>query len=82
MKFIDSHFFVEMNKDSEGGIVDSTMHWINKIQNTTDVLAQFTGLIMMNAEAIYTSYSSFIGLLEVTRKKFLLLLLRLYYFFL
>jgi hypothetical protein len=54
----------EMNKDGEGGIVDNTMHWINKIQNTTDVLAQFTGLIMMNAEAIYTSYSSFIGLLE------------------
>jgi peroxin-13 len=54
----------EMNKDSEGGFVDNTMHWINKIQNTTDVLAQFTGLIMMNAEAIYTSYSSFIGLLE------------------
>jgi hypothetical protein len=54
----------EMNKDAEGGLVDNTMHWINKIQNTTDVLAQFTGLIMMNAEAIYTSYSSFIGLLE------------------
>jgi hypothetical protein len=46
------------------GVVDHTMHWINKIQNTTDVLAQFTGLIVMNAEAIYTSYSSFIGLLE------------------
>jgi len=51
-------------EESEGGITEGIFHSINKIQYTTDVLAQFTGLVMMNAEAIYTSYSSFIGLLE------------------
>jgi hypothetical protein len=65
-------------KEGEGGIVDGTFQWINKIQYTTDVMAQFTGLIMMNAEAIYTSYSSFIGLLEVSSEqltKFLLMMI-------
>lgn len=57
--------FVAPMQNSNGGIVDGTFQWINKIQYTTDVLAQFTGLFMMNVEAIYTSYSSFVGLLEV-----------------
>jgi hypothetical protein len=44
--------------------VNGTFHWINKIQDTTGILAQFTGLIMMNAEAVSNSYSTFVGLLE------------------